>query len=99
MALGIGGQSSMDYRTAGTAVRALRDRLNQQFSTDASSQLMIRAVFGLWLIAFLLKHTGSSWDIAWHFRYPFGMTEPPHLVNAFGSALAAAVLVFQILTG
>ena len=56
-------------------------------------------LFGLWLLAFLLKHAGSAWDVAWHFRYPFGVFEAPHLVNISGSAIAAALIVFHTLTG
>src|SRR5262245_36327178 len=59
----------------------------------------VRLVFTLWAVAFLFKHAGSSWDVAWHFRYPFGTFEPPHLVNMVGNALAAALLVFQSATG
>ena len=62
-------------------------------------QRWVRLVFTAWLIAFLFKHTGSAWDVAWHFRYPFGTFEPPHLVNIFGSGIAAALIVFHTMTG
>jgi hypothetical protein len=60
---------------------------------------MIRIIFGLWVLAFALKHGGASWDVAWHFRFVFDPLEPPHFVNAAGTALALALLVFQIGTG
>ncbi|KPV49636.1 hypothetical protein SE17_31505, partial [Kouleothrix aurantiaca] len=63
------------------------------------SEGFVVVVFGLWLLAFLLKHGGSAWDVAWHFRYPFGVFEAPHLVNICGSAIAAALIVFHTLTG
>jgi len=66
---------------------------------DQSSGRLAVMVFGLWLLAFLLKHSGSAWDVAWHFRYPFAVFEAPHLVNISGSAIAAALIVFHTLTG
>jgi hypothetical protein len=89
----------MSYRIGATAVRAWRNRLDQGFANGATDQRTIRAVFVLWLVAFLLKHSGSAWDVAWHFRYVFGALEPPHWLNITGSALAAALIVFQTMTG
>lgn len=68
-------------------------------STDPSEQRFTGAIFTLWLAIFLIKHIGSSWDIAWHFRYPFGVFEPPHIINIGGSALAALLIVFHTMTG
>lgn len=64
-----------------------------------ADQRWARLVFVAWIIAFLFKHGGSAWDVAWHFRYPFGTFEPPHLVNIFGSGIAAALIVFHTMTG
>ena len=85
----------MEARTTGTSARAASD----QSPTTAANQKLAHAVFALWIAAFLIKPAGSSWDIAWHFRYPFGTFEPPHLVNMFGSALAAALVVWHTMTG
>ena len=68
----------MNYRTARAAIQGWRDRLDRQFSTNATDQQTIRTVFVLWLVAFFFKHAGSGWDVAWHFRYVFGALEPPH---------------------
>jgi hypothetical protein len=86
----------MESRTAGTPARAVGD---QSPTSAAAGQRLIHVVFALWIIAFLIKHAGSSWDIAWHFRYPFGTFEPPHLVNMTGSTLAAALIVWHTMTG
>ena len=76
-----------------------RAQFGARVPAASASPRLIAAVFVAWLIAFGLKHAGSSWDIAWHFRYPFGTFEPPHLVNIFGSAVAAALVVFHTMTG
>ncbi|MBK9941126.1 MAG: hypothetical protein IPP13_05840 [Kouleothrix sp.] len=89
----------MDLRNAGMALHDWRDQLAGGAESGPGSQRLIRSVFVLWAIAFVIKHTGSSWDIAWHFRYPFGAFEPPHIVNIFGSAIAAALVVFHTMTG
>ena len=89
----------MNYRTAGAAMRAWRDRLDQQFSADTADQRTIRVVFVLWLVAFFLKHSGSAWDVAWHFRYVFGALEPPHWLNIVGNTFAIGLIIFQTMTG
>jgi hypothetical protein len=89
----------MGYRTAGSLVRALRDRLDRGFVSGDADQRVIRTVFVLWLVAFLLKHAGSAWDVSWHFRYVFGALEPPHLVNAAGTTLTIALVIYQTMTG
>src|SRR5215207_250136 len=89
----------MDYRNASAAIQALRERLDRQFSTSATDQQTIRVIFVLWLIAFFLKHAGSGWDVAWHFRYVFGALEPPHWLNMIGNAIAIGLIIFQTMTG
>lgn len=79
--------------------KPLDDRRPRFALAAADGQRLAVGVFGVWLLAFLLKHGGSAWDVAWHFRYPFGVFEPPHLVNIAGSALAAALVVFHTITG
>jgi hypothetical protein len=78
--------------------RGWRDRISGQFATETSQQT-VRIIFCLWLVAFLLKHAGSAWDISWHFRYVFGALEPPHWLNVVGNTLAAALFAYQIATG
>jgi hypothetical protein len=89
----------MDYRTTGAAIRAWRDRIDRQFSTSITDQRTIRIVFVLWLIAFLFKHSGSAWDVAWHFRYVFGALEPPHWLNLVGNTIAIGLISYQTMTG
>jgi uncharacterized membrane protein YecN with MAPEG domain len=56
-------------------------------------------VFRLWLLAFTLKMLGSSWDMSWHFKWLRDDLAPPHLLNTAGTALAVALVVFQVRTG
>jgi len=88
----------MGFRIAGAALRSWRARIEGR-SAIATDQSEVRAIFTLWLVAFLLKHSGSAWDVAWHFRYVFGALEPPHWLNIVGTALAAVLLWFQLNTG
>jgi hypothetical protein len=57
-----------------------------------------RIVFGLWIAAFILKHIGASWDVAWHFRFLRDDLIPPHIVNLSGNFLALGLLWYQYLT-
>jgi hypothetical protein len=78
-------------------MREWRDRLGG--APSETSQRELRAIFVFWLVAFLLKHSGSAWDVAWHFRYVFGALEAPHWLNVVGNALAALLFWYQITTG
>jgi hypothetical protein len=89
----------MKFPTVGAAVRDWRGWIDGQRSDEPDSQMLIRIIYSLWIVAFLLKHAGSAWDIAWHFRYVFGAFEPPHLVNVAGTALATTLVVFHTITG
>jgi hypothetical protein len=89
----------MGQETAGATIRAWRDQLDRQLSASVGDQRTIRVVFVLWLVAFFLKHSGSAWDVAWHFRYVFGALEPPHWLNLAGNALAIGLIAFQTMTG
>jgi hypothetical protein len=64
-----------------------------------ASPRALPTVFGLWILAFTLKHTGASWDVAWHFRFLRDDLIPPHIINLSGNALALALLCFQLRTG
>ena len=59
---------------------------------------MIRSVFGLWIVAFALKHVDARWDLAWHFRFLRDDLIPPHLVNLSGNMVALTLLCFQFYT-
>ncbi|MBV9313589.1 MAG: hypothetical protein JO100_07495 [Pseudonocardia sp.] len=60
---------------------------------------MLVAVYRLWLLAFLLKMLGSSWDVSWHFRWLRDDLAPPHLLNSVGTALAIALVTLHSYTG
>jgi hypothetical protein len=85
----------MDIHTGGAPT--WRERIDSR--PPETSQREVRIIFGLWLVAFLLKHAGSAWDVAWHFRYVFGALEPPHWLNIVGNSLAAVLFWYQITTG
>jgi hypothetical protein len=38
----------------------------------------MRAIYGAWLLAFVLKVLGSSWDVSWHFKWLRDDLAPPH---------------------
>src|SRR3954453_10683643 len=60
---------------------------------------LLNAVFGVWLLAFFLKHIGASWDVAWHFRFLRDDLIPPHMINLVGNGFAGALLFCQFRTG
>jgi hypothetical protein len=60
---------------------------------------VLRGIFGLWVLAFALKHIGASWDVAWHFRYLRDDLIPPHILNLSGNALVLALICFQFRSG
>jgi hypothetical protein len=51
------------------------------------------------VLAFALKHTGASWDVAWHFRYLRDDLIPPHILNLSGNAIVLALICFQFRSG
>src|SRR5689334_8605022 len=89
----------MDSRLGSALPRRWQAYLPDGSATPVASARLTRVVFGLWVLAFALKHAGSSWDVAWHFRFVFDPLEPPHVVIVAGSILALALLVFQVGTG
>lgn len=59
----------------------------------------LRVIYGLWFAAFTLKLIGSSWDMAWHFRYLRDDLAPPHIINTIGTFLAIGLVIYHTLTG
>lgn len=59
----------------------------------------LRVLYGLWLAAFMLKLIGSSWDVAWHFRFLRDDFAPPHLINTIGTLLALGLLLIHSYRG
>lgn len=70
-----------------------------QGAPPADDTRAVAAIYGVWLIAFLFKHAGAAWDIAWHFRYLRDDFAPPHLLNTIGTLIAFDLLVVQSWTG
>ncbi len=51
---------------------------------------LFRVLYSGWLVAFLLKVLGASWDVSWHFKWLRDDLAPPHLLNSAGTAIAVA---------
>jgi hypothetical protein len=60
---------------------------------------LVRAVYLLWVLAFVLKVLGASWDVSWHFKWLRDDLAPPHLLNSAGTALVVALVVAHGWTG
>lgn len=63
--------------------------------TDERRPAVVAMVYRLWLIAFALKMTGSTWDMSWHFRWLRDTAAPPHILNTLGTAAVVALVLFQ----
>ncbi|GAA1268893.1 hypothetical protein [Saccharothrix xinjiangensis] len=57
------------------------------------------ALYRLWLLGLLLKLLGSSWDVAWHFKWLRDELAPPHMINTLGTALVVGLTLFHTYTG
>ena len=63
------------------------------------SQTELRWIYTGWLVAFLLKMLGSSWDVSWHFKWLRDDLAPPHLLNSVGTAVVIALVVAHTYSG
>jgi hypothetical protein len=61
--------------------------------------VLVRQLYSLWLVALALKLLGSSWDVAWHFKWLRDELAPPHLLNTVGTVIAVALVIFHTFTG
>jgi len=59
----------------------------------------LRWMYTGWLVAFLLKMLGSSWDVSWHFRWLRDDLAPPHLLNSVGTAVVIALVIAHSYSG
>jgi len=67
--------------------------------TGGEAELLLRQIYGLWLLALLGKALGSSWDVSWHFKWLRDDLAPPHLLNVGGDTIMIALVVFHTITG
>lgn len=65
----------------------------------STSQIELRWIYSAWLLAFVGKVLGSSWDVSWHFRWLRDDLAPPHLLNSAGTGLVIALVIFHSYTG
>jgi hypothetical protein len=88
---------------AGTITERARDRWrawgNRGPVPRAADPELIRAVYSLWAVALALKVFGSTWDVAWHFRWLRDDLAPPHLLNTAGTVLVIGLIAFHAWTG
>ncbi|MEO7125663.1 MAG: hypothetical protein ABI382_01115 [Nakamurella sp.] len=52
-----------------------------------------------WLLAFVFKLIGSSWDVSWHFHWLRDDFAPPHLINTLGTGIAIVLVLVHTFTG
>lgn len=64
-----------------------------------TSAVELRYIYGAWLVAFLFKLLGASWDVAWHFKWQRDTLALPHELNQAGTTIAFALIVFHTYTG
>ncbi|MBM9467969.1 hypothetical protein [Nakamurella leprariae] len=53
----------------------------------------------MWLLAFVLKLIGASWDVSWHFKWLRDDLAPPHLINTVGTGIAVGLVLAHSFTG
>ncbi|MFI9006897.1 hypothetical protein ACIGNX_06675 [Actinosynnema sp. NPDC053489] len=60
---------------------------------------LVAGLYRLWLVGLLLKLIGSSWDVAWHFKWLRDDLAPPHLINTAGTVIVVGLTLFHTYTG
>jgi hypothetical protein len=60
---------------------------------------LVAGLYKLWLLGLLLKLIGSSWDVAWHFKWLRDELAPPHMVNTVGTVIVVGLTLFHTYTG
>jgi hypothetical protein len=60
---------------------------------------LVELLYKLWLIGFALKLIGSSWDVAWHFKWLRDELAPPHMINTVGTVIVVGLTIFHSFTG
>ncbi len=56
---------------------------------------VVTAIYRLWLLAFVLKMLGSTWDMSWHFKWLRDTAAPPHILNTIGTVIVVALVIYQ----
>ncbi|GAA1735120.1 hypothetical protein [Luedemannella helvata] len=92
------GSPGTGLRTALPDPRPFLARVRAGLS-ESETALVIRQLYGLWLVALLLKALGSSWDVSWHFKWLRDDLAPPHLINVVGDVVMIGLVVFHTVTG
>ncbi|GII62731.1 hypothetical protein Skr01_28160 [Sphaerisporangium krabiense] len=60
---------------------------------------LLRVLYFSWIVAFVLKVLGASWDVSWHFKWLRDDFAPPHLINSVGTAIVVALTIIHGYTG
>ncbi|GAA3881072.1 hypothetical protein GCM10022243_52110 [Saccharothrix violaceirubra] len=61
--------------------------------------VLTSGLYRLWLLGLLLKLIGSSWDVAWHFKWLRDELAPPHMINTVGTVIVVGLTIFHTFTG
>ncbi|MFB9252717.1 DUF3488 domain-containing protein [Sphaerisporangium melleum] len=100
---GAGGRMLFPYRWAkGKAVRAGEWALPYWTRGEAGRETppdLLRVLYTSWIVAFVLKVLGASWDVSWHFKWLRDDLAPPHLLNSAGTAIVLALTIVHGYTG
>ncbi|TWP53036.1 hypothetical protein FKR81_08065 [Lentzea tibetensis] len=81
-------------------VRQFRDQYWERGEPGRETpRRLVEQLYVLWLAGLLLKMLGSSWDVAWHFKWLRDDLAPPHLINTAGSVIVVALTLFHTYTG
>jgi hypothetical protein len=76
-------------------IRTWIERVRAGGLDHAETAAALTFVYRTWLVALLLKALGSSWDVAWHFRFNRDDFAPPHDVNLVGDGIVIALVLFH----
>ncbi|GAA1349722.1 hypothetical protein [Saccharothrix algeriensis] len=84
----------------GERVARWRDRYWERGEPGrATPPELVSGLYRLWLLGLLLKLLGSSWDVAWHFKWLRDELAPPHLINTVGTVVVVGLTLFHTYTG
>ncbi len=57
-----------------------------------------KKLYALWILAFLFKIIGASWDVSYHFKYLREFYQLPHILNGLGDLIGLILLIYMIRT-
>lgn len=83
-----------------TGIARLREQYWERGEPGRATPAELAApLYHLWLLGLLFKLLGSSWDVAWHFKWLRDELAPPHLINTVGTVIVVGLTLFHTYTG